>query len=286
MSNNLFSEIFDSFDLKGVHIVPSGATFDDDMTWETAETFGVLLASAYDWMQNDLKMVYGDFLNHCELRWGETYAQLVYITGMAVEQLRDYKWVAGQVPLSLRNDSLRYSHYRIVAKSSLSIEQKLYWLNATVENGWGARELRDAVAEWEKDQEAQRDAETERMLVDANLIETSADSSARAAERFVWQEGDIQIIPGDPASVDDEPENGVFAMPQAATEEPTVTFTSVDPDEQLDNDDAPILLTRKQQREIITGILDAERALVSFDYEKARAALRRVKRMLWSSDDA
>src|SRR2546423_2355661 len=56
----------------------------------------------------------GDWLNYGELRWGETYRDLVQLTGFDYQTLRDYKWVSSHVDLSLRKDKLSYSRGRFI----------------------------------------------------------------------------------------------------------------------------------------------------------------------------
>lgn len=59
----------------------------------------------------------GDWIRYGEKRsWGEQYSQALDETGLDYQTLRDYKYVASKVDLSLRNDKLGFHHHRAVAK--------------------------------------------------------------------------------------------------------------------------------------------------------------------------
>jgi len=62
---------------------------------------------------------------------------------MEYQALRNYKWVANNVELSLRKDNLTWSHHNEVAK--LEPEEQEYWLNEAVEQGYTVRGLREAI---------------------------------------------------------------------------------------------------------------------------------------------
>jgi len=76
----------------------------------------------------------GDWLNFGEKAWGKKYEQAIRETGLEYQTLRDYKWVASSVPLSLRNDKLSFHHHREVA--SLAPEQQIQLLSKAVTEGW------------------------------------------------------------------------------------------------------------------------------------------------------
>ena len=82
----------------------------------------------------------GDWLNYGEKTWGKRYAEAIQKTGLEYQTLRDYKWIASKIPLSLRNDKLSYHHHRQVA--NLPLEQQAYFLNKAVAEGWPLLKLK------------------------------------------------------------------------------------------------------------------------------------------------
>lgn len=57
----------------------------------------------------------GDWLNYGERKWGEMYSQALEETDYNYGTLRNDKWVASRVDLSLRGDNLSFSHYKQIA---------------------------------------------------------------------------------------------------------------------------------------------------------------------------
>lgn len=60
----------------------------------------------------------GDWLNYGEKRWGEKYEEAMEKTGFDYGTLRNDRYVATQVNLSLRNDKLSFTHHFVVAPYS------------------------------------------------------------------------------------------------------------------------------------------------------------------------
>lgn len=69
----------------------------------------------------------GDLLNYKEERWGKMYEEAVKETGYTEQTLTDDKWIAKEVPFSLRNENLTRTHAHQIA--SLSEEEKIHWAN-------------------------------------------------------------------------------------------------------------------------------------------------------------
>jgi len=82
----------------------------------------------------------GDWLNFGEKTWGKRYEEAIQQTGLEYQTLRDYKWVASSMPLSLRNDKLSFYHHRELA--SLEPEQQTYLLNKAVAESWSLIKLK------------------------------------------------------------------------------------------------------------------------------------------------
>jgi len=128
------------------HAKPTLVSLDFDPNI-TEEQFGSVLHCLVD-MQvfsgRYLPIYLGDALNYGEMRWKETYAQYVDITGLRVELLRDYKWVMGRVPKAIRRENLYYGHYKAVAPLS-TIEERAAWLDWADKNNVSTTELREAI---------------------------------------------------------------------------------------------------------------------------------------------
>lgn len=85
----------------------------------------------------------GDWIRFGEKKWGEKYKEAIEKTGLDYGTLRDYKWVAEKVDLSLRNDKLDYQHHKQIA--SLSPKEQEKWLNKAETENLTIRELRQAI---------------------------------------------------------------------------------------------------------------------------------------------
>jgi len=91
-----------------------------------------------------LQMVIGDWLNEGEARFGERYSQATTMwPDMQLETLRNWKWVASRVGTSLRNDTLHYSHYAVVAP--LPEPEQAEWLTKAAKKKLTSKELRQAI---------------------------------------------------------------------------------------------------------------------------------------------
>jgi len=82
----------------------------------------------------------GDWLNYGQKAWGKKYEEALEKTGLDYQTLRDYKWVASHVPLSLRHDKLSFHHHREVA--SLDTEKQVYLLEKAATQGWPLLKLK------------------------------------------------------------------------------------------------------------------------------------------------
>jgi len=82
----------------------------------------------------------GDCLAYRQQKWG-MYDDIAEETGIDKNYLRDVKYVADNVELSLRNDNLSFSHHREVA--SLPPEKQELFLQKAVDEKLSVRELRD-----------------------------------------------------------------------------------------------------------------------------------------------
>lgn len=82
-----------------------------------------------------LAWIVGDWATLGELTWHKSYEQLAAITGLKVETLREYAYVARNVDSNLRLDVLSFTHHRLVA--GLRADEQRLWL------GWAATAGKD-----------------------------------------------------------------------------------------------------------------------------------------------
>src|SRR3990167_1831438 len=90
----------------------------------------------------------GDWINYGEHKWGEIYSQALDETDFEYQTLRNDKWVANEIPLSWRQDNLRYSHALIIA--SLPQKEKEYWCNKLKDEKLTVDELKEQIKEKRK----------------------------------------------------------------------------------------------------------------------------------------
>ena len=85
----------------------------------------------------------GDLLNYGENTYGEMYSQALDETGFDYETLRDDKWIAKEVPLSLRNDNLTRTHAHTIA--ALPQKEKEYWSSEIKKEKMSVRDLKERI---------------------------------------------------------------------------------------------------------------------------------------------
>ena len=107
----------------------------DEMSFEQWQNLGATLQQ----IDASLPWWIGDWLNYGEWAWGEAYAQAVEITGMSVDRLNNYKWIANKIDVAQRREDLSWSHHRAVA--AFDPELQADWLERAIENGWSVNEL-------------------------------------------------------------------------------------------------------------------------------------------------
>jgi hypothetical protein len=102
-------------DIPGFHFSPTGLKIDDWVSFEEWMQAGVALQIAGKAIQWYL----GDWLAHGQGKWGEKYAQVVDAhdkTGIPINTLRDYQYVAERVPIAVRTANVDWSTHREVAE--------------------------------------------------------------------------------------------------------------------------------------------------------------------------
>jgi len=134
MANGLLSRdlVVSSFQLQKNGLTPVGKpTFDE---WVSC---GHFIQEA----EQSVQFWIGDWLIYGEKTYGKAnYEQAIQQTGLEYQTLRDYKWVAKAVPLSLRKDKLSFHHHKHVA--DLPTEKQIALLTKAVTEGWPLLKLK------------------------------------------------------------------------------------------------------------------------------------------------
>jgi len=84
----------------------------------------------------------GDLLLEMEARFGEDYAQAVYVTGFSEQTLRNDVWVCKSIPASRRRESVPFGVHAEVA--ALPPEEQTRLLDTAERNDYSCREMRAA----------------------------------------------------------------------------------------------------------------------------------------------
>jgi hypothetical protein len=82
----------------------------------------------------------GDWIRYGNSKWGEKYAEAARITGYDVASLRNMAWVASRFDLSLRSDTLTWSHHVLLAP--LEPDEQRHWLERANEDRLSVADLR------------------------------------------------------------------------------------------------------------------------------------------------
>src|ERR1700694_3426954 len=108
----------------------NGLTPLGDPTFDEWQVCGAFIQEA----EKSVQFWIGDWLNFGEKTWGKRYKEALEKTGLDYQTLRNYKWVASSLPLSLRRDKLSFHHHKEVA--NLEPEQQADLLNKAVAESW------------------------------------------------------------------------------------------------------------------------------------------------------
>lgn len=121
-------------------ITPTGIEFHEELTFEEWDDLGQKLAP----VGKSIGFIIGDWINYGEGRYGEKYDDAIARTGLAVQTLRNYAWVARRVEMSVRTDNLDFTHHQVVAKLKSPDEQG-HWLQMAVKHKLGKRRLQKSI---------------------------------------------------------------------------------------------------------------------------------------------
>lgn len=115
---------------------PTGLKIDQGATIKEWEECGKFLKTC----EGAVQFWIGDWLNFGEQTYGNMYSEALDKTDYSYNSLKNCKWVASKVQLSVRTDNLSFQHHEVIA-SIPHIEQEK-WLTRATENKWTAKELR------------------------------------------------------------------------------------------------------------------------------------------------
>jgi protein gp37 len=130
--------------LPGCQLTAVGLKIDRGISFETWQAIGKRLRQ----VEACLLWWVGDWLNHGELKWKETYQQAAEETGFAYQTLANARTVARAFNFSRRREKLTWSHHAEVA--SLHESEQEEFLDEAEANHWTTRQLRQAKNGWEK----------------------------------------------------------------------------------------------------------------------------------------
>jgi hypothetical protein len=82
----------------------------------------------------------GDWIRYGNSKWGEKYAEAARVTGYDVASLRNMAWVAARFDLSLRSDTLTWSHHVLLAP--LEADEQRRWLERANQERLSVADLR------------------------------------------------------------------------------------------------------------------------------------------------
>jgi hypothetical protein len=88
----------------------------------------------------------GDLINYGEAAYGETYAQAVEVTGLAVQTLTNYAAVCRRIPRSRRRPPSRLSFSVHAEVAFMEPKEQERWLKEAEKNSWPRWRLREELA--------------------------------------------------------------------------------------------------------------------------------------------
>lgn len=119
-------------------LTPIGMRVADGMkppTFAEWEGIGVLLTQ----IEKAAQWWIGDWMLLGESDFSERASQAVGETGLQVETVKQYAWVAERIPPDRRRPELTFTHHRAVA--ALPKQEQAKWLSGAIDKGWSATKL-------------------------------------------------------------------------------------------------------------------------------------------------
>lgn len=123
----------------GYVITPKGLVIRGDVTEQNWREVGSIIFK----LDGAIQWLIGDYLVSGERQWGKTVERLAAELGRTKGTLYNCYYVANQVKISCRNETLSFYHHYAVAKETP--EMQTYWLGMAEQNGWSVKQLRDVM---------------------------------------------------------------------------------------------------------------------------------------------
>lgn len=123
----------------GVNLGDTQLEITADLEWTDFERLSMTLFQ----MERSHQWWLGDLLVYGERRFGDEFAQVASISGMAVSTLIKWQWVAAAFTPERRRNSIPWSYHELLVK--LPEHEQESWLDAVEREGWTKRQLARAL---------------------------------------------------------------------------------------------------------------------------------------------
>lgn len=118
----------------------TGIEFHEELSFDEWDSLGRELAP----VANSIGFIVGDWINYGEKRYGEMYSEAIKLTGIALETLQQYSYVARKIQRCDRSHLLGWTHHLVVAKIKDPEEQR-HWLDMAHKHKLSKRRLQKSI---------------------------------------------------------------------------------------------------------------------------------------------
>lgn len=125
-------------------MTPVGLHVPDGVRKEELEDVAVVIRG----LQTSIQWIVGDLMNSMERVWGNSYQTVAYRLGYEIKTVQEWASICNKV--SIRMEGLSFGHHQLVAPHKPEDQQM--FLQWALENKASVNRLRQAIAEWKKDQ--------------------------------------------------------------------------------------------------------------------------------------
>lgn len=121
-------------------LTPAGLVIPEDATPDECDSIQSVLLG----LEGSLNWLIGDLLAFRERRGYGEIKSIAEALGLNYGRVRNLAWVAGAMPLSLRNDNLNWSIHALIVRLTAP-DDYAYWLAEAQAHNWSVRELEAAI---------------------------------------------------------------------------------------------------------------------------------------------
>jgi len=118
----------------------NGLDIQGELTFDEWNALGLELVP----VAKSIGFIVGDWINYGQARFGEKYHEALRQTGLSIETLWQYSYVARSVQIWLRNQNLDWTHHKVVARVKDPEEQRK-WLDIAERDNLSIRRLRKSM---------------------------------------------------------------------------------------------------------------------------------------------